>query len=76
VQANKQAISQQLESAKKNFEVGTATITDTHEAQARFDLASAQEIAAESDLEVRQRALQAIVGQEPDRSPNCARRPN
>jgi outer membrane protein len=47
VQANKQAISQQLESAKKNFEVGTATITDTHEAQARFDLASAQEIAAE-----------------------------
>ncbi len=65
VQANKQAIAQQLELAKKSFEVGTATITDTHEAQARFDLASAQEIAAESDLEVRQRALQAIVGQEP-----------
>src|SRR5574343_860754 len=65
VKANKQAIAQQLELAKKSFEVGTATITDTHEAQARFDLANAQEIAAESDLEVRQRALQAIVGQEP-----------
>ncbi len=65
VQANKQAIAQQLELAKKSFEVGTATITDTHEAQARFDLANAQEIAAESDLEVRQRTLQAIVGQEP-----------
>lgn len=65
VQANKQAIAQQLELAKKSFEVGTATITDTHEAQARYDLASAQEIAAESDLEVKQRALQAIVGQEP-----------
>jgi outer membrane protein len=38
VQANKQAIAQQLELAKKSFEVGTATITDTHEAQARFDL--------------------------------------
>ncbi len=65
VKANKQAISQQLELAKKSFEVGTATITDTHEAQARYDLASAQEIAAESDLDVKQRAVQAIIGQEP-----------
>lgn len=64
VRANKQAISQQLELARKSFEVGTATITDTHEAQARYDLASAQEIAAESDLEVKKHALQAIVGKE------------
>ncbi len=62
VGANKQAISQQLESAKKNFEVGTATITDTHEAQARYDLAQAQEIAAESDLEVKRHVLSSIVG--------------
>ncbi|HOI51704.1 MAG TPA: TolC family protein, partial [Azonexus sp.] len=53
VRANKEAIAQQLELAKKSFEVGTATITDTHEAQARFDLVQAQEIAAESELEVR-----------------------
>ena len=65
VRANKSAIEQQLESAKKNFEVGTATITDSHEAQARFDLALAQEIAAESDLEVKQRALESIIGKEP-----------
>ena len=65
VRANKTAIAQQLESAQKNFEVGTATITDTHEAQARFDLASAQEIAAESDLEVKQSALQVIIGKHP-----------
>lgn len=65
VNANKLAIVQQLELAKMSFEVGTATITDTHEAQARFDLASAQEIAAENDLNVRQRMLQAIVGKEP-----------
>ncbi|MBS1158089.1 MAG: Type secretion outer membrane protein, TolC [Proteobacteria bacterium] len=64
VRANKAAIAQQLESAKKNFEVGTATITDTHEAQARYDLAQAQEIAAESDLEIKQHALAAILGQE------------
>jgi outer membrane protein len=64
VQANKTAIVQQLEQAKKNFEVGTATITDTHEAQSRYDLASAQEIAAESDLEIKRFALRVIVGQD------------
>ena len=65
VRANKQAISQQLEQAKKNFEVGTATITDSQEAQARYDLASAQEIAGESDLDVKRYALLLIVGKDP-----------
>jgi len=62
--AQKAAISEQLAQAKRNFEVGTATITDTHEAQARFDLIVAQEIAAQNDLENRRRALQAINGKE------------
>lgn len=39
VQANKTAITEQLAFAKRNFEVGTTTITDQHEAQARYDLA-------------------------------------
>ena len=64
VQAQKAAISEQLAQAKRNFEVGTATITDTHEAQARFDLSAAQEIAAQGDLETKQRALQQITGKE------------
>jgi len=64
VRANKEAISQQLEQAKKNFEVGTATITDSQEAQSRYDLATAQEIAAESDLEVKRSALRVIVGKD------------
>jgi outer membrane protein len=63
--AQKTAITEQLESAKRNFEVGTATITDTHEAQARFDLALAQEIAAQNDLEVKRNALAVITGQVP-----------
>jgi len=67
IQAQKTAISEQLAQAKRNFEVGTATITDTHEAQARFDLATSQEIAAQSDLEIRQRAMQQIIGKFPDR---------
>lgn len=64
VRANKQSISQQLEQARKNFEVGTATITDSQEAQSRFDLASAQEIAASSDLEVKRYAFRLVVGKE------------
>jgi hypothetical protein len=38
--------SEQLAQARKSFEVGASTITDTHEAQARYDLTVAQEIAA------------------------------
>ena len=59
---SKAAITEQLASAKRNFEVGTATITDTREAQARFDLASAQEIAAENDLRSKRIALDQLVG--------------
>jgi outer membrane protein len=65
LQAQKAAITEQLASAKRNFEVGTATITDTHEAQARFDLAVAQEFAAMNDLEIRRTALQQIIGKPP-----------
>ncbi len=60
--ANKTAITEVLASAKRNFEVGTATITDTREAQARFDLATAQEIAAENDLRIKRLALDTLVG--------------
>ena len=59
---SKAAISEQLASAKRNFEVGTATITDTREAQARFDLASAQEIVAGNDLQTKRVALDQLVG--------------
>jgi outer membrane protein len=62
VQASKKAISEQLASAKRNFEVGTATITDTREAQARYDLAVAQELAATNDLQVKRVALDQLVG--------------
>src|SRR5690606_24153938 len=64
--SQKAAITEQLESAKRNFEIGTATITDTHEAQARYDLVLAQEIQAVADLEVKRTALQHLIGL-PDR---------
>ena len=62
VQAQKAAVSEQLAAAKRNFEVGTSTITDTREAQARFDLVTAQEIAADNDLRVKKLALDQSVG--------------
>lgn len=60
-QAQKAAIAEQLAQAKRSFEVGAATIVDTHEAQARYDATSAQEIAAQNDLEVRRRALEKLL---------------
>ena len=62
VKAQKTAVSEQLAAAKRNFEVGTSTITDTREAQARFDLVIAQEIASENDLRVKKLALDQTVG--------------
>ncbi|MGC4075593.1 MAG: TolC family outer membrane protein [Rubrivivax sp.] len=60
--ASKTAITEQLASAKRNFEVGTATITDTREAQARYNLVLAEEIAAENLLRTRRTALDTLVG--------------
>ncbi len=65
--AKKTAISEQLAQAKRNFEVGTATITDTNEAQARFDLSIAEEIAAINDLEIRRRTLAQVAGERYER---------
>jgi outer membrane protein len=65
--AQKIAISEQLAQAKRNFEVGTATIVDTYEAQAKYDLAVAKEISDQNDLEIKKRALQQLIGKMPDR---------
>ena len=62
VQAQKVAVEEQLASAQRNFEVGTATITDTREAQARRDLVLSQEIAAQNDLRVKRLFLDQLVG--------------
>jgi outer membrane protein len=60
-EAQKVAIAEQLALARKSFEVGAATIVDTHEAQARYDVTVAQEIAARNDLEVKRRAMEKLI---------------
>ena len=69
VKAQKAAVAEQLASAKRNFEVGTSTVTDSREAQAKYDLVLAQEIAAENDLRVKKLALDQLVGK-PGTEPN------
>ena len=64
VRSLKAATAEQLASAKRNFEVGTATIIDTRDAQAKYDLVLAQELAADNDLRVKSLALDQIVGKE------------
>ncbi len=63
--AQKNAFAEQLAQAKRNFEVGTATIVDSYEAQARADLSGAREIADQNDLEIKMRALQQLIGKMP-----------
>ena len=60
--SQKTAVARQLEQAKRNFIVGTATITDSRDAQARYDLVVAQQLVGENDVEVKTRTLEQIVG--------------
>ena len=60
--AQTQAVQAQRLAAQRAYEVGSATITDVHEAQARLDLARAQHVAARGDLETRRAELERILG--------------
>ncbi|KQR89903.1 channel protein TolC [Burkholderia sp. Leaf177] len=73
VRSQKASIAEQLESAKHSFTAGSATITDTNEAQAKYDQAVSQEIAAQNDLEVKLASLEQIVGHPVTRVDGLAR---
>lgn len=59
----KRLIKEQFEQAKRNFEIGTATIVDSIESESRYDLAAAQELQAKTDLSNKITALEVLVGQ-------------
>jgi outer membrane protein len=65
INAQKEAVSQQLAQAKKSFEVGVATITDVDAAQASFDSLLAQEIVAQNDRDVKYQAYEQLTGLDP-----------
>jgi outer membrane protein len=58
----KESIGEQLARAKRAFEVGTEPITDVTDAQARYDLAVAQEARDRGGLEISQRAFEILTG--------------
>lgn len=58
----KQAIEKQLQQAQRKFEVGSNTQTDVLEAQARYDLVLADEVAAKNAVLIKNRALSRIIG--------------
>ncbi|QTP60079.1 TolC family outer membrane protein [Billgrantia antri] len=60
--AQETAIERQLEQAQERFEVGLIAITDVHEAQATYDLARAQRLAAEGAMQVSFEALERLTG--------------
>ncbi|MFT6303679.1 MAG: outer membrane protein [Granulosicoccus sp.] len=61
-QSELQAISRQREQAERRFDVGLVPITDVRSAQAQYDLAVAQEIAAANVLATAREALLRISG--------------
>lgn len=66
-QAEKESIERQLEQTKQRFEVGLIAITDVHEAQAAFDLATAREIAARNELSSAREAMREVIGRQIER---------
>lgn len=67
--AQELAVTQQLNLARRNFQVGTATVTDIHEATSRLDLARSQHITANNDLTIKRAELERIVGTAPSELP-------
>lgn len=61
-QSEKAAVQRLLTLARRNFNVGAASLVDIHEAQAAYDLVVSQEIAASNDLEVARESLQILTG--------------
>ncbi|WP_238947916.1 TolC family outer membrane protein [Caldimonas brevitalea] len=66
LQAQRVATSEQLASAQRSFQVGTVSVTDVREAQAKADTVAAQLVAASYELDLRQQIVDELVGQRVD----------
>jgi outer membrane protein len=68
MQAQLIALNEQLALAQRTYSVGTGTITDVHEAKAKWAQSQAQSVAAAQELENKRAELEKILG-EPLSSP-------
>lgn len=65
-QTQRKAATEQLALAQHGYEAGTHAVTDVHEDRSRAELARAELIAAQNELEVRRAELEKIIGQVPE----------
>jgi len=56
---------QQLEQARRSFEVGSAPVTDVRDAEARYALVTAQELSASDEVTSKRQVLRQIIDREP-----------
>lgn len=61
-QSQIRAVEQQLALATRNYEAGTTTVTDVHEAKARLALANAQSSSAQTEWASRRAELEKLLG--------------
>ena len=66
VDTEKKAVTEQLEQAKRMFQAGVSTLTDVHDAEARYDSILSQEVEAQNNLEIKMQAFKWIVGIGPE----------
>ncbi|NYT84200.1 TolC family outer membrane protein [Pollutimonas harenae] len=65
LKAEKEAVDTQLRAARQGFELGSTTIADTYEAQARLDLINASELLAENVLQLSVDQLARLINERP-----------
>ncbi len=61
------ALNEQLQAARRGFDAGVASVTDVDDTRARTAAAQAQQVGALNDLESARAALEAIIGEPPER---------
>ena len=60
--AQRLAAEEQLASARRSFKVGTATVIDVREAEAKIDTVDAQALAAQADIDLKHQLVTELVG--------------
>lgn len=62
IRSEKQALARQLEQAKQRYAIGLIDVSESHQAQAAFDIVVADEIEAVNKIENQKSALIEIIG--------------
>lgn len=72
LEAQKQAVTTQLQAARQNFELGGTTVADVYEAQSKLDLINASEVQAHNVLQISQDRLAQIIQERPGKLASLA----